>query len=97
VAELGFLMGQAFGKIGGNAASDHPLTPFTKFTDLYEDSPWEEKMVAKLVISGTLAPIVKGTESKEGDTEECPICFLNNSQVLKAAYFVTDFNSSPAE
>jgi hypothetical protein len=74
---------EAFGKEEKN---EHPLEPYSVFTDLYDTCPWDQSHVRKLVTSGALAPIVKGIESADAEKDEsiwqeCPICFLHNSQV----------------
>jgi hypothetical protein len=86
-------MGQTLNKTFGASSqlvSDHPLAPYTHFTDLYDTIVWDEKAVRKLIIGGVLAPIVKGTESSSelSNSEECPICFLYNNQVKNERYLV---------
>ena len=44
---------------------------------IYESCPWDQKAIRKFILTGQLAPIVKGVEDPTLDgTEECPICFL---------------------
>jgi hypothetical protein len=81
-------MGQAIQKVMGgiqSATPDSPSVPYSKFTDLYDSCPWDVSAVQKLIANGVLAPIIKGSEIKPsvdgGGVEECPICFLFNSQV----------------
>lgn len=100
-------MGQAIQKLTSGSSSvpesrqQHPLAPYTVFTDLYEHHPWEEAAVRKLILGNVLAPIVKGSEASGSvnitGLDECPICFLFNSQVktcllIPASYFlITSF------
>jgi hypothetical protein len=82
MGNVGSAVQKAFG--GDKAAPEHPFAKFAEPTDLYESCPWDTKARRRFIFDGTLAPIVKGSEEarESPEYEECPICFLNNNQVL---------------
>jgi len=82
MGNVGSAVQKAFSS-GPAAEPAHPLDAYARFSDLYDSCPWTNQAARKLIITGALAPIVKGAESKtKDDDEECPICFMYNSQVM---------------
>mmetsp|Transcript_17205 Transcript_17205/g.26636 ORF Transcript_17205/g.26636 Transcript_17205/m.26636 type:complete len:718 (-) Transcript_17205:109-2262(-) len=73
----------AFGRRTGTLGLSKPeLERRCKPSGLYPSVAWEEKAIRKLIADGKLAARLKGNEVRTSPTDcECPICFLQYSQV----------------
>jgi len=82
-ASVGTNVATALGRRTGSLGlSKSELERRCKPSGLYPSVAWEEKAIRKLIADGKLAARLKGGEARTSPTDcECPICFLQYSQV----------------